>query len=104
MIEIFLIKYIKKTMIVPIEIQNEISKYMHNLNDIINVYNQSKNHQTEIKIINLCGVNKRELQKLTQNIIEQKKFKNVEKLYAYNNSKIKNVNHMKGTQVAHDEH
>jgi len=53
--------------ILPIEIQNEISKYMYNLIDVINIYNQSRNHQIEIKITNLYGVNKRELKKLTQN-------------------------------------
>ena len=84
-------------MIVPIEIQNKISKYMYNLIDVINIYDQSKNHQMEIKITNLYSINKKELKKLTQNIIEQQKFKNVEKLDAKNNEKIENVNHMKKT-------
>ena len=58
-------------MILPIEIQNEIAQYMYNITDVINIYNQSKNHQVEIKIENLYKINKKELNKLTQNIIEQ---------------------------------
>jgi len=84
-------------MILPIEIQNEISKYMYKLIDVINIYNQSRNHQIEIRMTNLYSTNKRELEKLTQSVIEQDKFKNVEKLCAFGNEKIKNVNHMKET-------
>jgi len=51
-------------MIIPIELQHIISKYMYNLSDVINTYNQSKKHQIEIKISNLHDVNKRELKKL----------------------------------------
>ena len=88
-------------MIIPIEIQNEISKYMYNIIDVINMHNQSKNHQIEIRIINLYSANEKDSHKLsfklTQNIIEQKKFRNIEKLNVCHNSKIINVNHIKET-------
>ena len=47
---------------------------MYNLSDVINLYDQSSNHQMEIKITitKLYSVNTIELKKLTQNIIEKK--------------------------------
>lgn len=84
-------------MIVPLELQNIITLYLYNLKDVINMYNLSKKHQEYIYIVNLYNRNKNDLMKLSQKIIEQPKFKHIEKLNMDDNDKIYNLNHLKNT-------
>ena len=84
------------------DIKNIICLYLYNLKDTINLHNLNKNHQENIRIINLYNISKKYLKKLSQQIIEQNKYKNVEKinlieLDTYTNTKIWNVNHMKNS-------
>lgn len=81
-------------MLVPFDIQNLICYYLYDLKDAINMYNLSKSHQDNIIIKNLCHIPDTYLRKLTQKIIEQKKFHRVEKLYAWDNKEITSVDHM----------
>ena len=78
-------------------VKNIICSFLYDLKDIINLYNLNKDHQNNIKITNLYDIPEKYLKKLDQQIIEQKKYKFVEKLNACNNKKIKNVNHMRYT-------
>ena len=79
------------------DIKNTICLYFYDLKDVINLYNLNKNHQNNIIITNLFDIQQKYIQKLDQKIIEQNKYKYLEKLYASGNKKIKNVNHMKNT-------
>ena len=79
------------------DIKNIICSYLYNLKDTINLYNLNKNHQENIIIKNLYHISLKYTNKLSQEIIEQNKYKYVEKLDATSNEKIKNVNHMKKT-------
>ena len=78
------------------DIKNILCSYFYNLRDTINLYNLNKDHQDNIIIRNLYSVEYR-IYKLNQKIIEQNKYKYVERLNVFGNEKIKNVNHMKNT-------
>ena len=78
------------------DIKNIICLYFYDLRDIINLYNLDKDHQHNI-IISLNNKESECIDRLNQQIIEQKKYRYVEKLCVYNNKKIKNMNHMKNT-------
>ena len=78
------------------DIKNIICLYLYDLKDTINLYNLNKDHQDNVRITNLYNISEH-IYKLNQKIIEQNKYRCVEKLYAFNNEKIKNVNHMKKT-------
>ena len=78
------------------DIKNIICLHLYDLKDTINLYNLNKDHQDNVRITNLYDIAKH-VYKLNQKIIEQNKYRCVEKLYAYDNEKIKNVNHMKKT-------
>ena len=86
------------------DIKNIVCIFLYNLKDIINLYNINKDHQNNIIITNLYDIPIKYKNKLSQQIIEQNKYGYVEKLNASDNIKIKNVNHMKNTQVASDGH
>ena len=79
------------------DIKNIICRFLYNLKDTINLYNLNKDHQENIIITNLYDISYEYKNKLSQQIIEQNKNKYVEKLYALDNKKIKNVNHIKNT-------
>ena len=84
---------------IEFDIKNIICSYFYDLKDTINLYNLDKDHQNNIRITNLYDINSIYLYKLNQQIIEQNKYKYVEKLNAGDNKKIKNVNHMKETLI-----
>ena len=79
------------------DIKNIICLYFYDLKDTTNLYNLNKDHQGNIRIINLYDILQKNRNRLDQQIIEQNKYKNVEKLNIDDNEKIKNVNHMKKT-------
>ena len=80
-------------------IKNIICSFLYDLKDVINLYNLNKDHQNNIKIINLYDIPEKYLKRLDQQIIEQHKFRFVEKLNLCNNENIKNVNHMKTLKI-----
>ena len=86
------------------DIKNLVCLYFYDLKDAINLYNLNKDHQDNIRIINLYDIELKYINRLSQQIIEQNKYKNVEKIDASDNKEIKNVNHVKNTQVARDGH
>ena len=77
------------------DIKNVVCLYFYDLKDTINLYNLNKDHQHNIIITNLYDIELKN--KLNQQIIEQNKYKYVERLNAFDNEKIYNVNHMKET-------
>ena len=79
------------------DIKNIICIFLYDLNDTINLYNLNKDHQINIRIINLYDIPTKYIKRLNQQIIEQNKYRYVEKINACNNNQIKNVNHMKKT-------
>ena len=93
------------------DIKNIICLYIYDLKNITNLYNLNKDHQSNIIITNLYDILQKYRNRLNQQIIEQNKYKNVEKLNVNDNEKIENVNdnekienvnHMKETQVVYD--
>ena len=86
--------YIKISLDTSFDLKNIICLYFYDLKDIINLYNLDKDHQDNILITNLYDIPIKYLKKLNQQIIEQNKYKNVEKLRVKNRN-IKNLNHMK---------
>ena len=56
------------------DIKNIICSYFYNLNDTVNLYNLNKDHQDNIIIRNLYNIEKKYINRLNQQIIEQKKY------------------------------
>lgn len=84
-------------MILSYDVQNIICSYIYDLREVINFYNLSKKHQNCIYITDLCNRNSEYLQKITQKVLKQQKFKYIEKLNASYNKYVYNVNHLKNT-------
>ena len=79
------------------DIKNIICSYFNDLRDAINLYNINKDHQENIMIKNLYDIPIKYLNRFNQQIIEQNKYRYVEKFGVIYNEKISNVNHMKKT-------
>lgn len=81
---------------IPYNIQNIISHYLYDLTDVINLYNLSKEHHNHIIIVDMYNRKKKQLKNLTQNILEQSKFKYLQKLNVLTLN-IFNLDHLQNT-------
>lgn len=82
-------------MIIPLDIFNILCTLVDDFKILIYLYSLNKTSKNCINITNLYDLPYKYLKKLTQEIIEQEKFKFVVKLNASYNNNICNVNHLK---------
>ena len=71
------------------DLKNVICLYLYDLKDTINLYDLNKDHQENIIIKNLYDIPKKYINKLDQQIIEQNKYKYIERLNVRHNKKMK---------------
>ena len=83
-----------------LDLMNCIKDYLPKIRDVLNICTINKYNSDNMYIENLYNFgsdNLRDLNKLTQDVIEQKRYSKLVKLYMYNNKKINNLNHLKGS-------
>lgn len=83
--------------IMILDITNNIKNFMFDVRDVLNICIINKYTDEHIYIENLYDLDYYGLNKLTQSVIEQKKYSKLKKLYIYNNRKINNLNHLKNS-------